>query len=114
VKPGGREVAKIYVGRLDLNDDMITALAAAGHEVIPEEPPKEPPAGDLALVAAREGITSTLRHEVLNAMTTVLGFTELLQRRMDLPEGVAPKLDRIREYGTRVKVLLRRHENARD
>ena len=107
-------MAKIYVSRLEIPDGLVSALTSAGYEVVGDEPLPEPPAGDLALVPAREGITSNLRHEVLNAMTTVLGFTELLQRRMDLPEGVAPKLERIREYGTRVKNLLRRHENARD
>ena len=107
-------MAKIYVGRLEISDELRTTLAAAEHEVIPEDPPENPAVGDLALISAREGVTSPVRHNVLNAMTTVLGFTELLQRRMDLPEGVEPKLDRIREYGNRVKDLIRRHENDRD
>lgn len=107
-------MAKIYLGRLEISDELRTALEAAGHEVIPEDPPENPAAGDLALISAREGVTSPVRHSVLNAMTTVLGFTELLQRRMDLPEGVDTKLERIREYGDRVKDLIRRHENDRD
>ncbi len=104
-------MAKIYLGRLEVGAEMKRALEAAGYEVIPEDPPKEPPAGDLAMVMAREGITSTLRHEVLNAMTTVLGFTELVRRRVDLPEGVDSKLERVYEYGKKVKDLIRRHEN---
>ncbi len=106
-------MVKIYLGRLEIADEWRAALAAAGYEVLAEDPPDDPAVGDLALINAREGVTSPVRHDVLNAMTTVLGFTELLQRRMDLPEGVGPKLERIREYGTRVKDLIRRHENDR-
>ena len=107
-------MAKIYLGRLELPDELLAAFRSAGYEVDLEDPPIDPEQGDLALVEAREGVTSTIRHEVLNAMTTVLGFTELLRRRMDLPEGLDSKLDRIREYGDRVKNLMRRHENRRD
>ena len=107
-------MAKIYLGKLEIPDEMKAALTAAGHDVVADAPPQEPQAGDLALVEAREGITSTVRHDLLNAMTTVLGFTELLQRREDLPEGVDPKLEMIREYGIRVKDLIRRHENGCD
>ena len=104
-------MAKIYLGRLEIADELRSALSEAGFEVLSEDPPEEPAAEDLALVKARDGCTSTLRHGVLNAMTTVLGFTELLQRSDGLPEGSDHKLARIREYGERVKELIRRHEN---
>jgi len=107
-------VAKIYLGRLELSARLRAAFLTAGYEVETEAPPEDPKPGDLALVKAREGVTSTVRHDVLNAMTTVLGFTELLLRRMDLPEGVDSKLERIREYGDRVKNFMRRDEHDLD
>jgi signal transduction histidine kinase len=100
-------VTKIYLGNLEVPAALIEAIRAAGFAVVAEDPPKVADRKDLAIVEAGNGVTSTVRHEVLNAMTTVLGFAELLQRRNDLPENVAPKLDRIREYGLRVRDLMR-------
>ena len=107
-------MAKIYLGTLEIEEELATALGAAGYEVVHTDPPADAAAGDLSIVPAWDGITSDLRHDVLNAMTTVLGFTELLQRRMDLPEGVEPKLDRVREYGRKVMDLIRRRDFGDD
>ncbi len=79
--------------------------------MVGEKPPEDPAAEDLALVPARVGITSTLRHALNNPLTAVLGFAQLLARRRDLPEDVVARAAKIEAHARRIRELIRKQED---
>ena len=97
---------RVYVGEAPIPRALAEALAAAGYQVIAEKAPASPEETDLAVLPARAGILSALRHAVNNPLTAVLGFSELLSRRRELPEDVRAKIDTIREHAQRVRDLI--------
>ena len=97
----------IYLRDISGPDALSEALRAAGFAVTPDKAPEHPAPGDLALVAARVGVTSTFRHSLNNPLTAVLGFLQLLQRQADLSEAAREKVERVYEHAIRVRDLLR-------
>jgi len=103
-------VPKLYIGEVDLAPEMVDCLAAAGFTVADEKAPIEPENGDLTLISAIPGITSSLRHEVNNPLTAVLGFTQLLMRRPDLDPTAVERLGKIHDHAIRIRDILQKHE----
>jgi len=99
---------KIYLGELTLDPFLLRALEEAGFEAREGRPPPDPGREDLALVSASAGITSTLRHELNNPLTAVLGFTQLLLRAEDLDAAARVKVQKIHEHASRVRDLIRK------
>lgn len=99
-----------YVGDLSDSEAVAGVLREAGLDVSMEKPPLDPGPGDLAVVTAETGVTSSLRHELTNPLTAVLGFLQLLLRREDLTPDVLEKLQKIYDHGVRVRNLLRKPE----
>ena len=98
---------RIYLSDLTCPPELGEALARAGYEVVEDMPPVGADEEDLVLVPLRTGITSSLRHDLNNPLTAVLGYVQLLQRQ-ELSEDVAEKLDRIEENARRVGDLIRK------
>jgi signal transduction histidine kinase len=64
-------------------------------------------------VSTDPGITSTLRHEVNNPLTAVIGFTQLLLRQDDVPGPVMDKLVKIHDHAIRIRDLISKPEDRR-
>jgi len=61
---------KLYVGEVDVPREMTDSLAAAGFTLVNERAPIRTEDGDLTVIAADPGITSSLRHEVNRGFPT--------------------------------------------
>jgi nitrogen-specific signal transduction histidine kinase len=105
-------MSRVYVGEVELPPGALDSLASNGCEVIEEKCPLDPTPTDLALIPARPGITSSLRHEVNNPLTAVIGFTQLLLRKTDLEPAVLDKLSKVQEHALRVRDLIQRPETV--
>jgi nitrogen-specific signal transduction histidine kinase len=105
-------MTKLYVGEVELAPETVESLSAAGFTVVNEKAPVEPEPGDLTLIGADPGITSSLRHEVNNPLTAVLGFTQLLMRRPDLDADVVERLSKVHEHAVRVRDLIQKPDPA--
>ena len=103
---------KLYIGEVEVTPEMVDSLASAGFTVVNEKAPIRPEPEDLAVIAAEPGITSSLRHEVNNPLTAVLGFTQLLMRRPDLDAAVLERLGKVHEHALRIRDLLQKPEPA--
>ncbi len=101
-------MTRIWIGERGAPEHVTNALRNAGFEVVTGDPPAEAGPDDFSLVPGVEGITSALRHEIGNALTSVLGFSELLARRADVGPEVAARLTVIRENAQRIRLLLKR------
>ena len=98
---------KIYVGDLDDPDALAESLEGCGYEVVREKTPDHVDPEDLSVVPAKAGITSSLRHAVNNPLTAVLGYTQLLLRKEELPPDISDKLKKVHEHAQRVRDLVR-------
>jgi signal transduction histidine kinase len=109
-----REVSmsRLYAGEVELPPGALESLEQNGCEVVLDKSPLDPGANDLALIPAKPGITSSLRHEVNNPLTAVIGFTQLLLRRTELDSAVLDRLGKIQEHALRVRDLIQRPETA--
>ena len=105
-------MVRIHVGNLEVPEDIVRFLGERGFEVVAGDPPGDPGPDDLVVVPACEQITSSLRHSLNNPLTAVLGYTQLLLGRRDLPDDVRGKLTSVREHGERVRKLLRPEEEG--
>lgn len=101
-------MARVYVHNLADPGGLLDLLDQAGYEVVRETPPRTVDDADLALVPAREGITSALRHDLNNPLTAVLGFAELLLRAEDLSPASLARVEKIHAHAVVLRDILRR------
>jgi signal transduction histidine kinase len=104
-------MARIYTEDLDLPDGLVGALEASGLEVVRGRAPRVPEGDAFAVVSTDPGITSSLRHEVNNPLTAVLGFTQLLLRYEEVSDSVREKLEKIHDHAGRVRDLISKPED---
>jgi len=105
---------KLYIGEVAVTPEMVESLAAAGFTVVDEKAPIRPEAGDLTVIEADPGITSSLRHEVNNPLTAVIGFTQLLMRRPDLDEAAVERLGKVQDHAVRIRDLIQKPDPVHD
>jgi signal transduction histidine kinase len=103
---------KLYIGEVGLTPEMVESLATAGFTVVDDKAPIRPEDGDLAVIAADPGITSSLRHEVNNPLTAVIGFTQLLMRRPDFDPAAVERLRKVHEHAVRIRDLIQKPESG--
>ena len=105
------DMTRIYLSDLTCPPGLEKALTEAGYEVVEEMPPEATGGDDLVLVPLRAGITSSLRHDLNNPLTAVLGYLQLLRKQDDLTEAVAEKIGKIEENARRVGELIRKPDD---
>ncbi|MEN8149371.1 MAG: histidine kinase dimerization/phospho-acceptor domain-containing protein [Planctomycetota bacterium] len=105
-------MTRLYIGEVALGSEVVEGLRRAGFDVIDEKAPLEPADGDLALIGADPGITSSLRHELNNPLTAVIGFAQLLARNPDLTGPVAERMGKIQTHAIRVRDLIQKPESS--
>lgn len=102
---------KLYIGEVGLPAEAVRALEQAGFEVVPEKAPRDPDEGDLTIIGASPGLTSSLRHELNNPLTAVIGFAQLLARKPGLDPAVSERLEKVMTHAIRVRDLIQKPED---
>jgi PAS domain S-box-containing protein len=97
----------------DSNGNVVGALAAAQditeHKKMEEEGRKLRDKAEMSSRLAAVGeMAAGIAHEINNPLTGVLGFSQLLAERQDLPEDVKEQLQIVAEGSDRVKDIVRR------
>jgi signal transduction histidine kinase len=101
-------VRKLFIGEVDLDPEVVRALGEAGFEVVHAKAPLDAGEGDLTIIGVEQGITSSLRHEVNNPLTAVIGFAQLLARKPGLDPALVERLEKVQTHAIRIRDLIQK------